>query len=95
MYEIIFELGKQLIEKGALPLALHPLRITRNIAPDTAEIDAYIAYILYRSDSKNEEFKQMVASALEGKSDSLFRLFNVPYSSDIMPNEFISRIGIN
>ena len=94
-YEIMFELSKQLINKNFPLLALYTLHIARATAPDTAEIDAYIAYVLYRCDNKSEDFRRVISSALDGRSDSLFKLFNVPYSTDIMPEDFISRINVD
>lgn len=91
-YEILFEVGRQLFTLGADPLALYMLYTARMIAPDTADIDAYIAYLLYKSDGKKEEIEKKITSALQGKSERLFELFGLPYSSDIMTDEFISRI---
>lgn len=91
-YELMFNLSQQLFEQGAHPLALYTLYMARATAPDTADIDAYIAYILNLFDGRKEETTEMITSALQGKSERLFSLFKLPYSADITTEEFIKLI---
>ncbi len=92
LYEILYRLGIQLLEQRANILALYALYMARTGAPDTADIDAYIAYILYTLGETKEEFREMTDSALQGKSEKLFFLFGQPYNADIMTDDFIKHI---
>lgn len=92
-YEIMFELSKQLFKQGANVLALYSLYMARSTAPDTADIDAYIAYILYSFNEQREEIRQLITSALNGKSEQLFELFCQPYNSEISTDEFIKKLS--
>lgn len=88
-YEIIFELARQLHKQEAYPIALYALHAARSTTPDTADIDAYIAHIRYTLNIEKDDTREIIASALQGKSEQLFRLFNLPYSADITTDEFI------
>ncbi len=92
LYEIIYRLGVQLLNQRASTLALSAFYMARTMSPDTTDIDAFIAYILYSLDETKEEFRRMVASALQGKSEKLFTLFDQPYNPDIMPDDFIAHL---
>ena len=89
--EELFLLGKHLVEHNHLILAKRVFRHAREFSPDTSDIDAYIAYILWKTGEK-EKVEQAVENALEGKSCILFELFDIPYNANIMTNEFIALI---
>lgn len=90
-HEIMQEFALRLIKMGYTSLALYPLYKARKSAPDTAEIDACIAYSLYHEKGDIKEICNMITSALDGKSDKLFSLFDIPYKSDMDTSEFIER----
>lgn len=92
IHEILYRLGTQFLEQEANIPALTAFYIARPMTPDTTDIDAFIAYILYSLGETKEDFRRMVASALQGKSEKLFYLFGQPYNADIMPDDFIARI---
>lgn len=89
--EALLCLGKHLIEHRHLKAANRVFRYTREFAYDTAEIDAYIAYILFETGRK-DEMRQVVENALEGKSWTLFRLFKLPYNANMTAVGFMSTI---
>jgi hypothetical protein len=57
---------------------------------DKADIDAYLAYILWNTGRK-EEVPQAIESALDGRSNILFELFDIPYNANMSSTEFISQ----
>lgn len=89
--EELYLLGKHLVEHNHLTLAKRVFRYTREFSPDTADIDAYIAYILWNTGEK-ENIEIAVENALQGKSCVLFELFDIPYNSNMMAKEFIAQI---
>lgn len=89
--EELYELGTHLFEHGHLNLALRVFRYMHPFSYDTADIDAYIANILWRN-GEREKVEPAIENALNGKSCLLFRLFNIPYNANITTHEFIGRI---
>lgn len=89
--EELYELGTHLFEHGHLNLALRVFRYMHPFSYDTADIDAYIANILWRN-GEREKVEPAIENALNGKSCLLFRLFNIPYNANITTQEFIERI---
>jgi hypothetical protein len=92
--EELFRLGAHLADNGHFSSALRILRYTREFAKDTAEIDAYIAYSLW-SRGNTEEIGPAIENAIEGKSWTLFRLFGIPYRSNITAKAFIDLVKEN
>ncbi|MBR2318247.1 MAG: tetratricopeptide repeat protein [Bacteroidaceae bacterium] len=90
--EELYCLGRHLVRYNHLILAKRVFRYIREFTPDTSDIDAYIAYILWNTGEK-DKIEPTVESALEGKSCILFELFNVPYNGNMMAKEFISIIS--
>lgn len=86
--EELFRLGAHLADNGHLASALRIFRYTREFARDTAEVDAYIAYSLWKRGAI-ENIEPAVENAIEGKSWTLFRLFGIPYKSDMTAKAFI------
>lgn len=93
LYEIMQEFGINLFESGCRELALYPLYHAQAFAPDTAEIDAYIAYILHKSNGDSDELARLINSAIENRSNKLFELFEQPYKADITVEQFLKQIG--
>ncbi len=89
--EELFILGKHLVEHNHFTIAKRVFRYIRAFTQDTSDIDAYIAYILWKTGEK-ENMEPPVENALEGKSCILFELFDIPYNSNIMVKEFIAKI---
>lgn len=89
--EELFCLGKHLVKHNHLAIAKRVFRHAREFSPDTSDIDAYIAYILWNTGEK-DKVEQAIENALEGKSCILFELFDIPYNGNIMTNEFIAQI---
>lgn len=90
-HETLTLLGARLLSAGYESLAIYPLYKARSKAPDCTEIDAYIAFALYRTKGDWNEFNKMLSNAIEGKSDKLFTLFDIPYRADITVDDFIDR----
>ena len=57
---------------------------------DKADIDAYLAYILWNS-GKGDNADTYIEGALEGRSNILFELFGLPYNANISTPEFIEQ----
>lgn len=93
-YELMYEFGCKLMENGYGALALYPLYSAQAIAPDCADIDASIAYILYKEGGDNKEIKTLIDNALEGKSNRLFKLFGVKYDYEISSAAFMKKVGL-
>ena len=89
--EELYELGTHLFEHGHLNLALRVFRYMHPFSYDTADIDAYIANILWHN-GEREKIEPAIENALNGKSCLLFKLFNIPYNANITTQEFIGRI---
>lgn len=89
--EELYLLGRHLVSHNHLIIAKRVFRYVREFTKDTSDIDAYIAYILWKT-GEREKMGPAVESALEGKSCILFDLFGVPYNSNILAKEFIAQI---
>jgi hypothetical protein len=83
-----YRLGVHLLETGHLNSAVRVLRYTREFARDTSDIDACIAYALWKS-GQAEMIGNAVENALEGKSWMLFKLFGIPYRSNMSKDAFL------
>lgn len=94
IYELMYEFSCRLIENGYGILAIYPLYSAQITAPDSTEIDASLAYVLYKEGADNREIETLVNNALEGKSNKLFNLFNIKYDSDISTAAFMKKIGL-
>lgn len=92
-HELLSALGEQLINNKLYALALYPLYNAKAVAPDSTDIDAVIAFIIHKEKGDKKELESLVASALEGKSNKLFELFDMPYDSDITAEEFLQKIS--
>lgn len=86
--EEFYRLGVHLLETGHMNSAVRVLRYTREFARDTSDIDACIAYALWKS-GQAEMIGNAVENALEGKSWMLFKLFGIPYRNNIDAKTFI------
>lgn len=91
-YELFFALATTLMKMDCSELALLPLAKAHSLAPDTAEIDANIAYILFTKNRNRDMMEEMVKNAIEGKSNQLFELFDIPYNANISAEEFLRLI---
>ena len=89
--EELFKLGAHLADCGHMASAIRVLRYTREFARDTSDIDAYLAYALWRS-GQVEQIESTIENALEGRSWTLFRLFGIPYRNNITAKAFIEAI---
>ena len=90
--EEMYDWGTHLVGHNHLKLALRVFRYIRPFSQDPTEIDAYIAYILWKT-GEPERIEPAVENALNGKSDLLFKLFGIPYDANMMPQEFIDKIN--
>ncbi|MBR7166478.1 MAG: tetratricopeptide repeat protein [Bacteroidaceae bacterium] len=91
-YELLQSLGTQLLKKGDTALAFYPLFAAHAIAPDTADIDACLAYIIHKNGGDKKEISELVTNAINGRSNKLFELFDIPYNSNLLPHDFINII---
>ncbi|MBR3883184.1 MAG: tetratricopeptide repeat protein [Bacteroidaceae bacterium] len=89
--EALYSYGISLFRQGVLDIALQAFLTARYYAKDKTEIDAFIAYILHTT-KRDADIIQYVTGALNGKSNKLFELFDIPYKSTILPEEFIKQI---
>ncbi len=92
-YEIFTIMGTKLMKSGLHTLALLALQNAKITAPDCTDIDANIAYILHHENKETEKLEQYIANALEGKSNKLFELFDIPYDCNISVKDFLQKIG--
>jgi tetratricopeptide (TPR) repeat protein len=89
--EELYKLAEHLVKHKHYALALRVFRYCREFSHDTSEIDAYIAYLLWNTGEK-EKSVHAIRNAIEGKSWTLFKLFGVPYKSNITTKEFTEAI---
>ena len=89
--ETLYRLGEHLVRHGHLMLGKRVLKYCRDISYDKADIDAYLAYISWKTDNK-EETTPYIESALDGRSNRLFELFDIPYNANISTTAFIGQI---
>lgn len=88
--ESLFRLGVHLVEHGHLILGKRVFSYCRDMSYDKADIDAYLAYILWNS-GKKDEADTYIEGALEGRSNTLFELFGLPYNANISAPAFIEQ----
>ena len=86
--ETLYRLGEHLVRHNHLMLGKRVFRYCRDISYDKADIDAYLAYILWNT-GKEEETATYIESALDGRSNRLFELFGIPYNANISTVSFI------
>ena len=91
LQEELYILGEHLVEHRHLILAKRVFNYIREFSPDTSDIDAYIAYILWNTD-KETDITTQIENALDGRSCILFELFDIPYNSSITARDFIAQI---
>jgi hypothetical protein len=89
--ECLYRLGIHLVEHNHLNLGKRVLSYCRDLSYDKADIDAYLAYIAWNS-GKEEDAEQFIDSALDGRSNILFELFNIPYNANISSTAFSNTI---
>ena len=63
------------------------LNYCRDLSYDKADIDAYLAYIMWNT-GKEEQATQFIEGALDGRSNTLFELFDIPYNANISTSAF-------
>jgi tetratricopeptide (TPR) repeat protein len=89
--ETLYRLGEHLVRHNHLMLGKRVLKYCRDISYDKADIDAYLAYSSWETDNK-EETMPYIESALDGHSNRLFELFDIPYNANISTTTFIGQI---
>ena len=85
--ECLYRLGVHLVSHSHLNLGKRVLSYCRDLSYDKADIDAYLAYIAWNS-GKEEDAEQFIDSALDGRSNTLFELFDIPYNANISSKAF-------
>lgn len=89
-HEVMMSLGVHIFSCGYTQTALYPLYCAQATAPDTSDIDAYIAYILYTNNGgSHKEITELIDSALQGKSSKLFELLDIPYNANATSEEIL------
>ncbi len=89
--ETLYRLGVHLVNHNHQELARRVLCYCRDLSYDKADIDAYLAYI-YWNMGNEEQASQAIDSALDGRSNILFELFDITYNANISPTAFINTI---
>ena len=89
--ETLYRLGIHLVNHNHLLLGKRVLGYCRDLSYDKADIDAYLAYIMWNT-GKEEETMQFIESALDGRSNVLFELFDIPYNANISSTTFRNMI---
>lgn len=89
--EEMYQWGTHLVEHSHPRLALRVFQYIHPFSQDTTEIDAYIAFILWKT-GEDDKIGPAVERALEGRSDLLFKLFGIPYNANLTPQEFMDAI---
>ena len=89
--ETLYRLGVHLVGHNHLGLGKRVLKYCRDLCYDKADIDAYLAYIYWNTDDK-EQAVQAIESALDGRSNVLFELFDIAYNANISTEEFINHV---
>ena len=89
--ETLYRLGVHLVNHNHLKLGKRVLNYCRDICYDKADIDAYLAYILWNTDQR-EAAIQNIESALDGRSNILFELFGLPYDASTSSASFIGKL---
>ncbi|MBO7192942.1 MAG: tetratricopeptide repeat protein [Bacteroidaceae bacterium] len=89
--ETLYRLGVHLVKHNHLTLGKRVLNYCRDICYDKSDVDAYLAYILWNTDKK-EQALEAIENALDGRSNELFELFDIPYNANISSTSFIEQI---
>lgn len=90
--ETLYRLGEHLVRHNHLALGKRVFRYCRDISYDKADVDAFLAYILWNTDKKGE-VASYIESALDGRSNKLFELFDIPYNANISTTAFIEQVN--
>lgn len=89
--ETLYRLGVHLVNHNHLKLGKRVLSYCRDICYDKADIDAYLAYILWNTDQREAAIPN-IESALDGRSNILFELFGLPYDASTSSASFIGKL---
>ena len=89
--ETLYRLGIHLVNHNHLKLGKRVLNYCRDICYDKSDIDAYLAYIHWNTGNR-EDAAQSIESALDGRSNTLFELFDIPYDANISSATFIKQL---
>lgn len=89
--EEIYQLGIHLVKYGHLILAKRVFNYVKELFTDPTDVDAYLAYILWKTDEQTEA-QTAITNALAGKSYLVFELFDLPYNANIAVEEFIEQV---
>lgn len=92
--EILLEFALYIYSYGHTSLAVTVLKHTREKMFDSADVDSYIAYILYHSGQKDEALPY-INSAIDGKSNILFDLFGAKYDTSVTADIFFDYLNKN
>jgi tetratricopeptide (TPR) repeat protein len=92
--EILLELAFYIHSHGHLDMALTVLEHLAGTMYDPADIDAYIAYILWQM-RRVDGLRQYIAKALDGKSNKLFELFGMKYDAAVTVDMFLGHISVD
>lgn len=85
--EELYRLATHLVEQGCLTIAERVLNYSLDITRDKSDIYAHLAYIQWKSGRK-EEALPSIGKAIDEKSWILFKLFGIPYNSNMQAEEF-------
>ena len=85
--ECLYRLGIHLVNHNHFNLGKRVLDYCRDLSYDKADIDAYLAYIMWNT-GKEEQALQFIEGALDGRSNALFELFDIPYDANISTTAF-------
>ena len=89
--ETLYRLGEHLVRHNHLILGKRVFRYCRDISYDKADVDAHLAYIHWNA-GKKEETALYIESALDGRSNKIFELFDIPYNANISTTAFMEKI---
>ena len=89
--EELYRLGIHLFELGHGRIAERVLRYCLEFSHDKSDICAYLAHIQWHSGRRDDAIAR-IGDALEGKSWILFKLFNVPYRTNMEASAFAKAI---
>lgn len=92
--EILLELARYVNSYGHHEIALTMLKHLDATMYDPADVDAYIAYILWQM-RKAGDMQPYIAKAMDGKSNRLFELFGLKYDADVTVEMFMEYILTN
>lgn len=89
--EELFALGTHLIRHANLLPAKKVFEYLLQNGDANPDTHACLAYIIFKT-NKTEDIQRHLEHAIYEKSDLLYELFNVEFSSNMTTNEFLSRI---